>query len=411
MANKNSAENGQLDRRRFIANSAIALTGTALNFSSFPLIARTLRSDVIHVGLIGSGMRGTGLARTIQNTPGLSLVACCDVVRKHAESAAKYGIKNFKIYSEYKKLLEDKDIDAVVIATPLYLHHQMAVDALSAGKHVYLEKIAAYNIPQVLDLTRKVMASDLIFQVGFQYRYFGLYHKIKRVLAEKWAGTVTHLECQYNRNSNWRFPVSDPKLEHSVNWRMYRAYSGGPLAELCAHQIDAVNFMLDAHPQKVIGIGGIDYWKDGRETFDNIRTIYEYPEGIKVSATSVLSNAYDGYNIRILGDKATIEIQRDKAFIYAESTINKQGTVDGVTGATIAATTQGKGVEISYLEPGEKAKEPTQSALIDFASCIVNNRKPISNIDSARDVTIAIHMGNAAADTETIQRWKPEYSI
>ena len=156
-------------------------------------------------------------------------------------------------------------------------------------------------------------------------------------------------------------------------------------------------------------MGGINYWKDGRDTYDNIRTIYEYPNGIKSACTSVLSNAYNGYSIRILGDKATIEIQRETAFIYAESIENKRGTVDGVTGATIEATTQGKPVEIIFKKPGEQDIEPTTFALQDFVQCINDNKRPASNVETARDTSIAIHMGNAAADTQTLQVWKPEY--
>ena len=231
------------------------------------------------------------------------------------------------------------------------------------------------------------------------------------MIKENWLGKITHFECQYNRNSNWRFPVNDPKLERAINWRMHRKYCGGPLSELCAHQIDQVNYMLDSHPVKVTGIAGINYWKDGRDTYDNIRTVYEYPGGIKSSVTSVLSNAYNGYCIRILGDRATVEILRDQAFIYAESLDNVKGIVDGVTGATKKAITQGKAVELVFDKPGEQQTEPTTEALLDFIDCIRNKRKPISNVETGRDSSIAVHMGNKAADTQTFQVWKPEYSI
>ena len=200
-------------------------------------------------------------------------------------------------------------------------------------------------------------------------------------------------------------------MERAVNWRMYREYCGGPLSELCAHQIDAVNFFLDSHPVKVTGIGGIDYWKDGRETYDNIRTVYEYPDGIKSSVTSVLSNAFNGYRVLILGDKASLEIQREKAFIYAESTNNVKGVVDGVTGATIEAITQGKPVEVVYEKPGEKLPEPTTNALQEFIHCIRTGSKPVSNVETGKDSSIAIHMGNKAADTQTFQVWKDEYNV
>jgi predicted dehydrogenase len=111
-------------------------------------------------------------------------------------------------------------------------------------------------------------------------------------------------------------------MERAINWRMYKEYCGGVLSELSAHEIDIVNWMQDSHPLKVAGFGGIDYWKDGRETFDNIRLVYEYPGGVKASVTSILSNEYKGYSIRILGSKGTIEILRDQAYIYPEARLH-----------------------------------------------------------------------------------------
>jgi len=398
-----------ISRRRFLSAGALAFSGIAAghlpDFSS-----NKTGNEELRIGLIGSGSRGTGLASLIKEMKQLRLTACCDIIPEHLQNGLNFAAKGARGYTDYRNLLEDKNIDAVIIATPLFLHYPMALAALQADKHVYLEKSLSYDIPQAIDLVKKVRESKRVFQIGYQYRYYSLYHKVKEVIDRNWLGRITHFECQYNRNSNWRNPVSDPKMERAINWRMYREYCGGPLSELCAHQIDMVNYLLDAHPLKVTGMGGINYWKDGRDTYDNIRTIYEYPNGIKSACTSVLSNAYNGYSIRILGDKATVEIQREKAFIYAESTENKRGTVDGVTGATIEATTQGKPVEIIFKKPGEQDIEPTTFALQDFVQCINDNKKPASNVETARDTSIAIHMGNAAADTQTLQIWKPEYS-
>ena len=113
----------------------------------------------------------------------------------------------------------------------------------------------------------------------------------------------------------------------------------------------------------------------------------------------------------MISQQATLEIQRDKAFIYAESTDNAKGIVDGVTGATKLAITQGKGVELVFGEPGSKQTEPTTDCLIDFVHCINNKKKPVSNVETASDASIAVHIGNAAADTQTFQEWKPGYSI
>ena len=399
-----------ISRRKFISTGAFAVSGiAALGLSSFA--QRFTEKKNIRLGLIGTGSRGRGLASLIKEMPGAELVGCCDIIPEHLKQGMSLASNGAQGYVDYRKLLDDKTIDTVIIATPLFLHYQMAVDAIDAGKHIYLEKSLAYDTQQTLDLVKKVRESKLVFQVGYQYRYYGLYHKVKEVVDQNWLGKITHFECQYNRNSNWRNPVSDPKLERTINWRMYREYCGGPLSELCAHEIDMVNYLTNSHPLKVTGMGSINYWKDGRDTYDNVRTIYEYPNGVKASFTSVLSNAYNGYGIRILGDKATVEIQREKAFIYAESIENIKGTVDGVSGATIKAATQGKPVEIIFKKPGEEDIEPTTFALQDFFECIRSGKKPVSNVVNAGETSIAIHMGNKAMDTQTLQTWKPEYSI
>lgn len=400
-------------RREFLLTSAAAASGLAafgipassamgLNFS---------KADTLRVGLIGCGSRGNGIAHVLKGLPNIELVACCDVIPGHLQKGMSYAAKGAKAFTDYRKLLNEKDIHAVIVASPLYLHNQMALDALEAGKHIYMEKTLAYDIPQTLEVVKKVKDSNLVFQVGHQYRYYELYHRINEVVKEGWCGEVTHFECQYHQNGDWRRPVSDPKLEKQINWRMYREYSGGLMAELCAHQIDIVNWILGSHPTKVTGFGGIDYWKDGRETFDNIRTIYEYPNGVKSSVTSVLTNAYKGYSIRILGKKATIEIQREKAFLYPEAGEVERGVVDGVSGATKKAWTQGEGVPIVFKGHDDPNQDPTGFGLLDFADCVRNNRKPASNVDTGRDVAIAVHMGNLAMREEKTQHWKSEYSI
>jgi predicted dehydrogenase len=376
----------------------------------FPSISKG-REDTVRIGIIGTGSRGQGLATIIKNQNGMEVIACCDIIPEHLEGGMKLAAEGAKAYTDYRKLLEDKSVSAVIIATPLYLHYQMSIDAMAADKHIYLEKSLAFDIPQCIDLVKRARTYKKVFQVGYQYRSYELYHKVKEIIDENWLGKITHYECQYNRNSNWRFPCPDPKMERAINWRMYREYCGGPLTELCAHQIDAVHFFTNSHPVKATAIGGVDYWKDGRETFDNIRAIYEYPNGIKLSAVSILSNAFNGYGIRILGDKATLEIQRDKILIYAESVNNAQGVVDGVSGATLKAITQGDAVEVPYGPANQKVQEPSISALQEFMSCIHSGNKPRSTVETAKDAAIAAHMANTAADTQSYQYWKPEYSV
>src|SRR3989337_3173795 len=136
-----------ISRRKFISTGAMAVTGiAALGLSSFA--QRFTEQKNIRLGLIGTGSRGCGLASLIKEMPGTELVGCCDILPEHLKQGLSLASKGAKGYVDYRKLLDDKTIDAVIIATPLFLHYQMAMDAIAAGKHIYLEKSLAYDIQQ-----------------------------------------------------------------------------------------------------------------------------------------------------------------------------------------------------------------------------------------------------------------------
>ena len=157
-----------ISRRKFVSAGAITVSGLAAGFS--PLRRIYPGGDVIRIGIIGTGNRGSGIASLLKTMPGITLIACCDLLPDHLQNGMRYAAKNARAYSDHRKLLDDKAIDAVIIATPLFTHYPLALDALAAGKHVYLEKSMTYDIPQALDLVRRVRRSNLIFQVGYQYR-------------------------------------------------------------------------------------------------------------------------------------------------------------------------------------------------------------------------------------------------
>ncbi|MGK6351746.1 Gfo/Idh/MocA family protein [Parapedobacter sp. DT-150] len=403
----NSKNDGfTVSRRHFLATGMFTLAG--LSAMAVPMGNSRLRKSqpALALGLIGVGSRGGGIANIIQQLPGLRLVACCDILEAHLQQGLASAGGQARGYSDYRKLLEDKKIDAVIIALPQHLHYPAATAALEAGKHVYLEKTMTHDIAEAIDLEQWVNSHpNLIFQVGHQYRYFALYHRIAEVLNNGWLGDVLQYECQYHRNSDWRRPVPEPGLERLVNWRMYREYSGGLMTELCAHQIDIVNWLTGNHPLRVTAIGGIDYWKDGRETYDNIRAIFEYPGGVKANVSSILGNAYKGYSIRILGTKGTIEVQQSKAFMYGESVKKTLATVDGVTGATADSWGQGEAIPLDFVTQDGENRDPTAYALLGFAASIRTGSKPFSNVETGKQSAIAVHLANKAADTGVIQEW------
>jgi len=397
----------RIRRRDFLIKGSLAATGLAVAKTAF---ATGKEIEAIRVGIIGTGDRGTGLAAEINGIDNLTVVAGCDILPFRLENFSGIVGKDVRTYSDYRKLLDNREVDAVIIASPLYLHAQMVADAIDAGKHIYCEKTMAYDIEQTLQVVKKVRSSKKVFQVGHQYRNYPLYSTIREKIRAGDIGDVKHFICHYNRNNNWRKPVPDPSLERTINWRMYRQYSGGVTAELSSHQIDVMNYLLDGHPQKIAGTGSINYWKDGRETFDNINLVFEYPQQIAGIVSCHLSNAHQPYVIRLLGTKGTIEIFRDTAFYYAEEetamSAKQTGVVDGVSGATKPAE-PGKGYPINL--PLTEGYDATTYALRHFADCVMNNKVPDSNIETGRMAAISVDMANRAMENERIEYWKTEY--
>lgn len=389
-----------MNRREFVKGS---LATSALLYSTSTLGLDRIKgaNQTINIGIIGTGDRGGGLIPIINEIPNLRVVACCDIIPFRLEEGLAKVEGKVKGYADYRKVLDSKKVDAVLVATPFNTHAQIAVDALDAGKHVYCEKTLAKGYSPLKKLVKKAQVSDNIFQTGHQYHSSRLYTHVVELIKQGKIGKITAFDCQWNRNGNWRRPVPDPKWEKLINWRMYREYSGGLLAELCSHQLDFVNWVLGTPPEKVMGIGGIDYWKDGRETYDNIHLIYSYPEGVKATFTSLTSNSMGDYSIKVMGDQGAISLDYDKAWFYPEGVYAKAlGDVDGVSGATMNWK-EGKGVPLEV-----EHADPSQQALIDFRDSIQDHKKPISGIDSGAQTAVCVQLGLDAMYENRIVDWE-----
>lgn len=387
------------DRRNFIKNSGLLAGASMLPVSAFSF--EQTNAKQVRVGVIGAGSRGQGLIRLINDIEGLNVTAFCDIMPFRVEETLKI-VPEATQYEDYKDLLSQKDIDAVIISTPFSMHAEMAVAAINAGKHVYCEKTMSKGIEAIQSVIDAQKKSDKIFQTGHQYHSSLLYQKVVKIIQSGYIGEVTGFASQWNRNADWRRPVPDPKWEKLVNWRMYREFSGGLMAELCSHQVDFINWTLGETPAKIAGFGGIDHWDDGRETFDNIHVLFEYPSGIDASFVCTTTNAYEDYKIRVLGQKGTIILDYTRAEIYAENTQGKElGLVDGVSGATINAWEQGKGAPIDA--PGN---DPTIDALKQFYGSIVKDEPIISTIESGANTAKCVQIALDAMYDEKVKYWK-----
>ncbi len=396
-----------MQRREFLKQSALFSGGILmLGQSGWRSIDEPLR-----VGIIGCGDRGQGIISVLRGMPEkFSVDAICDVLDFRIDATKKELPDTVKVYKDYRKVMDQKNIDAVVIATSLHMHFPIAKAALLAGKHVYLEKTMTYSIPEALELVSLAKKHpEQVLEVGHQYRYTPLYFRVKEMIEKGYLGDVTQIDCRWDRNWNWRRAVPKGYTDRQVNWRMYKAYSGGLPAELLSHQMDFINWAFDTHPDEIMGTGGIDHFNDGRETYDNVQAVLRYKEkGMIGNFGATCANARAGYIFKIKGTRGMVSLLPSEGVFYPEAQARKElETVDGVTGATKIEWNKDGGVPIMK----EKMKDGTWYALEDFHRCIRTDKQPASNVITGATTAICVHLANSAIYTHSIRKWLPAYNL
>ncbi len=394
-------------RRRFLRQSSALAAGLAA--APFPLARaaadgarRLAEGPPLGVGIIGTGSRGGGLTSLLAEVDGAEARAVCDLIPFRLEAAAEIAGPKAKAYADYRALLDDPAVDAVLLATPFGMHGPMALEILDAGKHLYCEKTMVRGEDDV----RAVLAAaerkpELTFQTGHQYHSSALYRRAKQFVDEGYLGELTAIHCQWHRNGDWRRPVPDPKWERMINWRMYTEYSGGLVAELMSHQLDFCNWITGEHPARIAGQGGIDYWKDGRETLDNAHLQVEYTGGLDATFSCTTINGFGDYRIWVYGKRATVELGYDWGKVYLEPTERPElGTVDGVSGATVRAWRDGEGVPIEA-----DGGDATLQALQEFVRCVRAGEQPESDVTTGALAARCVDMGIRAARGGTTVEW------
>lgn len=311
-------------RREFLKVSA-ALAGTTLITSVMPWMksfaqgetASGMANNRVNIAVIGVGSRGTGLLKNMEHCENIKITAICDNFQPRYDAAVKYTKGKIKAYKDYRKLLEQKDIDAVVIATPLHQHAHIAIDAMKAGKHVFCEKSMARTPEGCRDMVNTSHETGKILQIGhqrmFNPRYLNAFERIKR--GE--IGQLTQIRAYWHRNNDWRrrVPKDHPEWEKIINWRLYKEFSCGLMTELASHQTQVANWFYQEEPTQVMGSGSINYWHDGREVEDNVALVYDYPSGNKLIYDSMTSNRKYGLEEQIMGNKGTIQPEVGKIYM------------------------------------------------------------------------------------------------
>ena len=289
-----------MDRRNFIMGSAIAA------HSVFGQSA----GDQLGTAMIGVGNRGSYLLKGVMAQPNVKVVAICDNKPDRLDKAATAAAASKPATTtDWHKILERKDVDAVFIATPPYLHAEMAIAALKAGKNVYCEKPIGLKPSEITQLIRAAKQSKKVFQSGQQMRSFKQFGDAVRKIHEGAIGDVLFVKAQRHASADLDYNGS------SGDWYFNYNKSGGYLVEQSVHNLDACNWAIGQHPTRAAGFGGINLHKNepsGRDILDHASITYDYANGVKMSFTQLVYHPRSMPNgnqmLYVYGSKGSVEL-------------------------------------------------------------------------------------------------------
>ena len=342
----------------------------------------------VRVGFVGVG--GEGRVLLAQVDPAFADVkALCDInpaqLMRADEVLAKTGKPKAAHYADYKEMLAKEDIEGVIIATPLWSHAEHTVTCLDAGKHVLCEKMMAWDVEGCERMRQAGRRTGRVLEIGYQRFYSAMYQAAyEGIIKAGTLGDIYTARIAWHRNGNWRragdppTPAYDPSpwgykdWEHLLNWRLYKQYSRGLLAELASHQVNIVNWFFGAVPEFVHGSGSVARWKDGREVDDHVYATFEYPGGRTATFSSIESNAFDHYYEVFFGTKGTLLLKGE-----AEAFLFEEGGSARPTGIEATAAAAGPVLEASESRVADAAGQ-SRSATASGGDRLAAYRQEIS---------------------------------
>lgn len=364
----------------------------------------------VNLGVIGAGGRGTYVMTEFQKDMGLRVGAICDVYEPNLERALGVARKGQdsapRAVRQYKELLNDRTIEAVLIATPEHWHHRMVLDALAAGKDVYVEKPLCQTPEQGVELAAAEKASQQIVQVGMQRRSYDLYKQGREIVAAGTLGSVRMVRSWWLNNQiagggaaplegkldweQWQGPAVHRAFDAGRfrHWRLYSDYAGGIVADQGAHVFDGIHMLMNAsYPLAVTAAGGRPH-RPGVDTADSVVVTAEYPEDfLGVFSINYAAMRYASKNDQLNqldGDKARMDIGRETCRVYAA------------------------GKEEEVLLERKSARGfgfATELHVRNFLECVRTRQRPTAPIVLAFQAALVVQLANLSMKHGRRMRW------
>jgi predicted dehydrogenase len=394
-----------IERREFIKQATTATAaGLTLSAASYEKVLGA--NDRVRLGIIGPGARGQELMKDFIKAPGAEFVAAADVYTRRFDEI-KTIAPAAKTYKDHRALLDAKDVDAVIVATPLHCHARHFLDTLAAGKDLYCEKTMTWSVDEAETCMNAAKKNPKrVIGVGQQHNSAGYFVDARQWVKQGLVGKVTQVESWMSRNTpkgkgQWVRPIpadcnpqnvdwkaflngrpNRPFDPHKfINWRLYWEFSGGNVTENMVHQIGWIIGVLDLPtPTAAYMSGGVFSEKDGREVPDTISVTLDFPNDLVVAWQSTFSNSRFGLGVRILGTDGTVEWLA--------------GTTDMVSGKSLS----GWGYSPEKLNRPDaqaiKGEAKGDNHYANFVECVRSRKEPNASAELGYKSAIAAHMAN-----------------
>ena len=365
------------NRRHFLMGSVAG--APLLRHSAFGQAA----SEAIGTGIIGAGNRGSYLLKMVLDQPGAKVVVVCDIKPDRLDRAASTAARDKPAtFTDYRRLLERKEVEAIFIASPCDLHVEMAIAALRAGKHVYCEKPVGVTPESIGELLRVARDAKTVFQVGQQRRSDPRLQKTIAKIHQGVAGKVILVKAQ--RHSSNDLAHDGP----SADWFFNARRSGDLIVENAVHNLDVCNWAIQSRPERAAGFGGTLLWVNdppGRTNMDGYTLSYEYANGVKLSFTQLAFHP------------AGLPFNGQHTYIYGT-----EGAVDLETATYYPRARDGKPEVLA--EPERDARRDAHIA--SFYECIRTGRKPATDITVGATAALTSILGREAIYRKRVMTWQ-----
>jgi predicted dehydrogenase len=323
--NSQQSNPADVNRRDFLRSGSIAtimtmLGGVELRAAEPPKNAegKSLSGAKVKCGIIGLGAWGREIIGTLQRQPEAEIVALCDTYAVMLRRAAG-NVPGATAVDDYRKILEDKSVKAVFVATPSHLHKSIVLEAFQAGKHVYCEAPIATTIEDAKAIAQAARGTvGQVFQPGLSLRADPQRHFLLQFIRTGAIGKDIVARAQWHKKQSWRFTSANPDREKEINWRLSKDVSIGLAGEIGIHHFDSMAWVLKGLPKAVTGFGGVLFWNDGRQVPDTIQAVLEFPNGVQGMYDATLANSFDGDYELFFGNDAAIMMRANKAWLFKE---------------------------------------------------------------------------------------------